>query len=218
MSDDLKTITVTIISKGRIWIAAKINGYDCKIKIDENSSKLEPGEHEIFVKDISIRSKYGTEIRYELVETTKDKEKIFFKHEEYNSLLLDECKRLGGKWDDEAKVWVFLPYVKDEVENLEYIFNSPLVGIDIKARDNISVRCGSVKFYGYSIVRAKSRDSGAFLAEGVSLIEGTIDSGGSVKNWETKIYKGTVLRLQVPKNLLTAYVNTDFDIKILEKN
>jgi hypothetical protein len=63
-----------------------------------------------------------------------------------------------------------------------------------------SVTCDSFSLAGRSIARAFGRDSGAKTADGVIVLEGSFGSGGSVKNWTTRVSEGTVFRvLHVPR-------------------
>jgi hypothetical protein len=68
----MKTITIIIEKKNRKYFAAKVNGYKCKLLIDENSEGLELGTHELLVNDISVRSKYGTDLIYSVYKKTED--------------------------------------------------------------------------------------------------------------------------------------------------
>ena len=201
----MKTIKITILKKGRIWFDCKNEkGYACKLKINEFSKDLTLGDHEILVKDISIRSSYGTDLRFYMA-GEKSKEKVFITHFKFNSQLVDECKELGGVWDAESKSWVFSSIVKDKVEELEEKYNGDLVSIEIEAIEYIGAECESIRFLGYPIAKATGRDSGAVLGHEVYQIQGSISSGGSCKNWSTNISKNSKFRLQVPKNLLDIY-------------
>ena len=137
------------------------------------------------------------------------------RHHSFNSLLVDRCKKLGGRWDGEERAWVFSGLVESEVEEMDEVYNSNLIAVELKALDDISERHSSVKFLGYSIAKATGRDSGATLSEGVSLISGRVTSGGSMKNWTTFISEGTVIRLMVPELLLENSIDDlrDWDVK-----
>lgn len=216
----MKQVKLQIIKKNRIWIEClNSSNYKCKLKVDENSSQLEVGTHELLVEDISIRSKYGVDVRYQL--KSQEKAKVFLKHHTYNDLLVKECRELGGLWDSEENVWVFSAALEKEVEELEYIYNSPMLSVEIKALDDIYCGKTSVKFCGYPIAIAKDRDSGAVLGKEVYKISGSIYSCGSMKNWGTGIEKNSIFRLEVPKNLLdkeTELESQYFEIKIECKN
>jgi hypothetical protein len=216
---DNKTITLklNIIKKGRVWFQCKnSNGYDCKLKINDLSKDLKIGEQEITVKDISVRSDYGTDLRFERVEGLENGV-IFLTHYRYNSQLVLKCKNFGGKWDKENKTWVFPKYLENEIEELEYIFNSDIVNVEITAIRDVETQ-GTIDFCGYSLCKATGRDSGANLCDDICMIKGKIGSAGSMKNWYTKIYEGSVFKLSLPVNVLEKYRNHEekyFKIEIL---
>ncbi|WP_313455580.1 hypothetical protein [Stenotrophomonas sp.] len=62
------------------------------------------------------------------------------------------------------------------------------VRVTLDADDDSS--CGPITVCGRSIARARGRDSGATLSPGIVIIEGGFTSGGSVKNWTTKVKNG----------------------------
>jgi hypothetical protein len=202
----MKTVTLNILKKNRKFFAAKINSYDCKIIIDSNSENLELGEQELLVEDKSVRTKYGTEIIYQLCGEAKAKDEpkqiITLKHDRYNSHLVKSCRELGGRWDAENKIWVFSSIVADKIDELDEEYNDDCVVAEIEAIADLSNWQGPISFCGYTIARATGRDSGATLGDEVSMIEGKISSGGSAKNWTTTVKKESKFRLKVPKTLL----------------
>lgn len=220
---NLKTKKLTLLKKGRVWIGCKNeSGYDCKLKINALSDSLTLNqEHELLVDDISVRSKYGTDLRYE-VKSEDVSQRIFLQHFKYNSHLVEACKKLGGIWDKEANAWVFCDFISKEVDDLEKIYNSELVTVEITASNDCYFCRGPLRFCGYTICSAKGRDTGATLAPDVSLIEGSIRSAGSSKNWTTEATEGSVFRLNVPICVLEKYreyEKDDFsDIKIIKNN
>lgn len=198
----MKSLSLNIMKKGRVWFECKNNSnYACKLKINGLSENLTEGTHEILVEDISIRSKYGVDVRYEMV-AEKSTEKVFLNHWVYNSCLVSACKKLGGCWDAESKSWVFSSIVADRVDELDCKYNGPTAFVEIEAIDDISDCVGSCTYLGYTIARASDRDSGAVLGEGVYQLNGKINSGGSSKYWTTEISKGSKFRLKVPANLI----------------
>jgi len=211
------TKTFKIEKTGRVWIQATQNGYNCKIKMSELTKDL-TGEVTLLVEDISVRSKYGTDLRYEMVSDNKKSEKVFFSHGKYNCFMVAECRELGGQWDSESKTWAFNAIVEDKIEELEELYNCDLIDVELTAKEDCSYGCDAVDFLGYTIARATGRDSGAQLGDGVSMLRGSIDSGGSMKNWRTSIEEKSIFRLSVPKNLLKASnleKNRFFSIQLL---
>ena len=220
----MKTLTLTIIKKNRVYFACKHNGYDCKLRITPESVDLHSGEHELLVNDESVRTKYGTDVIYSVAIAAKldePKKICTFKHEPYNSYAAERCKNLGGKWDGASKTWVFSGLVEDKVEDLDWLFNSDIVTIEIKALENISAGKSPLDFAGYTISRAFGRDTGAKIGDGISMLEGAVYSGGSVKNWTSGVKKDSVFRFSISKNLLDEYRKTEevyWEIKILDES
>jgi hypothetical protein len=220
-TENLRTITLTLIKKNRKYWACKVKGYDAKLEVNENSENLTPGDHELLVHDISVRTKYGTEIKYTMSEKKTEIESIVtLQHDRYNKYLVKKCQNLGGRWDAENKTWIFSSIVADKVDELDELYNSPAVTVELTARgDEVYAGIDAVHFCGYPIARATGRDSGATLGDGVSMIKGKIKSGGSVKNWATCITGGAVFRLKCSEKLLEKNRETEekeFDIKIIE--
>lgn len=214
----METKTIKILKKNRKYFACTVNGYKCRLMIDDNSKDLEIGEHELLVNDKSVYSKYGTDLIYELAVSSKEQKNagiVTLKHFMYNQLLIDQCHDLGGKWDAEEKVWVFSAIVGDKVEELDEIFNSKLLVIEATAIDEIRKGKGPIRLFGYTVARAWGRDSGAKLGDGISLLQGAYDSGGSIKNWNTTIYEGAVIRMKVPEKLFERYEYSKWSFKVL---
>lgn len=212
--NDIKTLKLALIKKNRVWIDCKHeNGYNCKLKLNEYSKNLELGANELTVKDISVRSKYGVELRYEMFDEKMD-EKIFLTHFKYNGHLVERCKDMGGKWDSEGKCWVFSAVMRDKVEALDEKYNGETCFVEITALRDIFRETPT--FLGYTVARATGRDSGARLGEEVYQLSGEISSGGSLKNWYTSILQGSKFRLEVPINLLKNYESHMWEYKILD--
>ena len=210
---DLTTVKLNIIKKNRVYFACKNErGYEVKLRITEESKDLALGEHELLVEDASVKTKYGTDIIYILHSEIKTNEKIILKSQ-YNRFLVEQCKKLGGKYDKEDGVWVFSDVVKNEVEELDFVYNSELVSVELTAVKDIYASCGSITFLGLDVVKATGRDSGAKTCEGVALISGNISSGGSRANWETNMAEGTVVRLKVPCELLLSMTDPEFKVE-----
>jgi hypothetical protein len=211
----MKNIKILVISKGRKYYKCKKNGYDCKLICTD---ELEIGkEYELLVEDISVRSKYGTDLIYSSLEKVDaDAGVVTLKHDRFNEILVDKCKKLGGKWDAGEKVWVFSKIVEKEVEDLDVLFNDDVVDIEIKSLKDIYAEQSHIEIFGYSICRAFDRDSGAKISENVCLISGRIGSCGSRKNWRTYLDKGSIFRLSVSKNLIDKIDESEnWEIKIL---
>jgi len=200
-----KTIDINIIKKNRKYFVAEINGRKVKVEINANSEKLELGEHSLYVEDISIRSKYGTDEKYKLaidMEKQQSTEVYSLQSTVRNSFLIDACRRLGARYDTETSSWIFNAIVADKAEELDLIHNSELIDIEIEAISDILIYCEPIRFCGFTIAQARGRDTGAILGDNVYKIKGDINSGGSAKNWTTDISEKSVFRLSVPIELL----------------
>jgi hypothetical protein len=219
----METKKLTIIKKNRKYFAATVDGYKCKILIDANSEALELGEQELMVDDISVRTKYGTDIIFKLAVSAIEQEQASIctlRHQFYNVLLVDQCRNLGGRWDKQSNVWVFSSIVEDKVQDLDELFNSEMLNIEVKVLNTVKQGTGAYCLFGIPIARAFDRDSGARLCDGVALISGEIKSSGSRKYWDTEICGNTVLRFQVPRLLFEQFedeyiASGDFKFKIL---
>jgi len=199
-------LSVTVTKKNRKYFAAKNDqNYPCKILIDEISENLEiDKELHLEVDDISIRSKYGTDLIYKLSRPAKRNpwdEVVIIKLEKYNKFFVDEARKLGGKYDRVANTWTFPKYLEERVEQLDFIYNSEIVPIKITAGSSCYTLHDSLTFMGYSVAKATGRDSGAELYDGVSCLKGKVTSGGSMKNWCTEAEEESELILSVSKNI-----------------
>lgn len=208
--------TFNIIQKNRKYFSAKLDSkYPCKIVIDNNSENLALGTQELEVDDISVRSKYGTDLIFKLAapaDAIADAGICTLKTPFYNQNMVTECHNLGGKWDADEKAWVFSGIVADKVELLDEKYNSELVNVEITFNETARGDREPVYLAGFKIAQAWGRDSGAKLAEGISLIAGDVSSCGSVKNWGTRIAEGTVIRMQIPRLCLDD-IGQDVDVK-----
>jgi hypothetical protein len=195
--------TFNIIKKARKYFSATTNGYPCKILIDSNSESLETGNQELEVDDISVRSKYGTDLIFKLsapLAQQKTAGICTLQTPLYNKDMVEKCHNLGGKWDADAKSWIFSGIVSDKVDILDEKYNSDLIPVEITFTDDLWGSKGPAELCGFIIAKATGRDSGANLGYGISLISGRITSGGSMKNWGTAVKKDSIIRMEIPEN------------------
>lgn len=178
------------------FAAENSSGYSCKVRITPESENLSLGFHDLFVEDQSVRSKYGVDVIYLVKGDVKETGVVSLQHFTYNAWLVSDCRKLGGKWDENAKAWIFSSIVSDRVDELDVEYNAKIVNVEITAKKDLSKGRGSIDFCGYSIARATGRDSGAKLSTGVYEISGKIGSGGSQKSWHTTIANGSTFRLK----------------------
>lgn len=201
----MQTKTFNVTKRGRKYFKATLpGGYPCRILIDVNSENLSLGLQDLLVEDLSVRTKYGSDLIYKLYTDVSNQttSRICTLTTEINSILVERCRNLGGRWDAESSSWVFSSFLEDEVEELDAKYNSQKVVVELTAKDRIFASQSPIYAAGISIARAFGRDSGATLSNGIALITGEITSGGSVKNWGTVAEEGTIIRLQVPNALI----------------
>jgi hypothetical protein len=207
----MNVVNLTLGKKGRKYWACKLSGkHDARLLIDCHTESLEAGKtYDLKVYDFSVKNKYGSKLEFvaagNIEKEQKDPYLIYPKA--YNELLREEAKKISGKWDSEESCWVFPSIAEEEAEELDYLFNSEPVTVEITAKkrpydDYHSEGHGPITFMGYTIAKAYDRDSGADVADGVVLVEGEVTSGGSRANWKTMVKTGTRFRLEVSKPLL----------------
>lgn len=120
----------------------------------------------------------------------------------FNSDFTSRAKRLGGRWDSIARTWTF--DARDEKRVRDLCFDiygqdgirSDLCTIEVVFEAGDSNCCGPLTVCGRTIARARGRDSGATLGEGVVCLKGGFSSGGSVKNWTTQTRNGATVLIR----------------------
>ena len=196
------------LKKNLKYFAATVNGYKAKILIDENSNDLEIGAHTLTLEDISIRTKYGTDVIYKLpcsAEEQQDESPVILKTNLYNSVLVEKCKKLGGTYSREDRAWIFKRFVDAEVDELDYLYNSELIDVEIELVGGSFGYRSPYSLAGFELARATDRDSGAVVSSSIAVLQGDFFSTGSRKNWRTQTsFDGTVIRMKIPENLFDA--------------
>jgi len=114
----------------------------------------------------------------------------------YHPEFVHRARKLRGDWD--GKAWVFdetmLDYVKDLMIKCygvtgEVPYETCIL---VVTNYNDSNYGGACELFGRTIAKAWGRDSGAKLGDDIFLINGSIGSGGSVKNWKTVVTDATL--------------------------
>lgn len=115
----------------------------------------------------------------------------------YCDRFVSRARSLGGRWA--GGQWRFDARNEDLVREALIEFygtdgnpDEELVSARVTYPDGCSVWHGNVQILGRPLARATGRDSGATIGDGVALVAGSINSGGSVKNWRTVAEPGTV--------------------------
>lgn len=119
----------------------------------------------------------------------------------YDKDLASKCRNLNGDWTGSA--WEFkydedvLDAVKHAVEEtFDFEYDAPRVTARIEFKEDFYKRKAPYTIGGYILSEARNRDSGAKVGPGVLLIEGRIESGGSMKNWSSEVLAGSVFKIK----------------------
>lgn len=119
----------------------------------------------------------------------------------YNPEFVAGAKRLGARWS--APVWIFDARDEDRVRDLcREVYGDDGRGLAqvctlrLRFVDDYTASCDAVRIAGREVARAFGRDSGAKLGEGAVLLEGSINSGGSAKNWKTLVRQDSIILLR----------------------
>ncbi len=127
---------------------------------------------------------------------------------DYNAQFVNAARKLAGKWNATSKSWDFDERNAELVRPVLFDFygtdgeSTPdTVSVKICFEEDFSKLTEPVTVCGRVIARAFGRDSGARLGDGIVMVSGSIDSGGSVKNWRTEISAGSVFIIHdFPRN------------------
>ncbi len=118
----------------------------------------------------------------------------------YNPDFVKKIKGIGGaKWNSSEKCWS-IP--ETAVEAAREIMTDVYGYSDTKENETISLKVtfnesisewrDDVVLFGKVLAHAYGRDSGARVGDDVAYISGGATSGGSVKNWNSVVKKGSV--------------------------
>lgn len=134
----------------------------------------------------------------------------------YNKEFIARVKQIGGRWD--GKNWTVAQEDKEAASNLlKEIFGTDgeeteLVTVEITVGENdIWAPQAPIYLFGKMVASARSRNSGARVAEDVLITKGSAVSGGSAKNWGTAILPESVV---VIKNVPAAAVENELNWKV----
>jgi hypothetical protein len=117
----------------------------------------------------------------------------------YNPECARRMRAAGGKWDSAGKAWVLDARALDAVRDI----CREIYGEDDRGGERVTLRVTFLRTYiadrgpcvlaGRTLASAWGRDSGARVGDGLSFVKGAPRSGGSVKNWDTRIPEGSVV-------------------------
>lgn len=212
--------TINIIKKNRKYFSISIapNNFLCNLLIDDNSKDLTTGEHVLYLTDISVTTKYGTDYKFKLTcseEKTKGAGICTLKHDNWNKFLVERCRELNGIWDSEKEIWVFSGIIRDQVEELEDFWNTGYRPRKIKINKAIYSDAEPLYIEGYTIAVGSGRDSGAKNTPVVTVLKGGFTTVGSIKNWSVKAEEGTIIIIELSDgvvNLLDRDIFTVNDV------
>lgn len=147
----------------------------------------------------------------------------------YNSEFIKAVKNIGGaRWNRDKRAWsIPVESVNVAREIMERIYGESdvttgkMITLRIKAKESMDAWHDGVYAFGVSLAHASGRDSGARVGENAMLVEGNIDSGGSVKNWTTYVGEGTVFQITIPESKLEACGEEEaewWEITVLQQN
>ena len=130
----------------------------------------------------------------------------------YNSEFVKAIKGIGGaRWNRDKRAWsipVESVDVAREIMQRVYgesdVTTGKKVTIRIKAKESMDAWHDGIYAFGVSLAHASGRDSGARVGENAMLVEGSIDSNGSMKNWTTYVAEGTIFQITIPESKLEA--------------
>jgi hypothetical protein len=144
----------------------------------------------------------------------------------YNPYFVADLKKSipngSKKWDAENRVWIIEGNCEKTLNNLlakhyNYQIGSKNIKIKLTALKDDYEYCDSVRVAGFPIARAWGRDSGARVCENVVLISGSIKSGGSMKNWCTKVAAGAVFEMTIPESAVENIDKEIWKVEIISK-
>lgn len=155
------------------------------------------------------------------IEKSKNGKKLLVSTPARNFEFIKEIKMLNGKWLPMDLKWEVNVLNEEEVKKLvKRFFGSKSYVLTLK--QNLEENCNSVYVAGFIVATAYGRDSGAKFnssdEECIEVISGRKASGGSVKNWTTKVFEGTkVLLKNVSENILELINTEEWEVQELNK-
>lgn len=159
------------------------------------------------------------------IEIENGKAKLFTP---YNPIFVSKIKGIGSaKWNRDDKCWT-VP--EDNIEEAREIMRSAYGAADDDVAETVKVKvtvlecvwadCRPYTLMGKVLSKAYGRDSDAKPGEDVAYISGYCRSGGSAKNWESQVDKGSVIVLNnVNKTLYEKYLESpseDLKVELME--
>lgn len=154
------------------------------------------------------------------IKTGKESGKLYV-FTPYNADFVRDVKRINGVWSGSNRAWVVEPVMKDQLKKL-LVKHYGETGEEQKRTYKIVAtrtheeRLASVTAGGLVIASAMGRDSGAKVGEGVYMLEGDIDSTGSVKNWKTWVEEGSIFQVEMTDEQASRAANEGWEVTPIE--
>ncbi len=112
-------------------------------------------------------------------------------------------KRIGeARYSSDHKGWIMQPCFEGLIkEKLVHYFGAyddeqaTKIDVEVTFKKDMEIDKRPVTVAGRIFARARGRDSGAATGDGVALLEGLIDSGGSVRTWSSIVKAGAKFRV-----------------------
>jgi len=129
-------------------------------------------------------------------------------------------RQMGGSWND--PYWTFkedtdvFEGIKELLlEKLGYDHDSPKGIVKITTKNKVIADKKSVIVGGFILAYARGRSSGAKVGAGVTLIRGEIGSGGSMKNWDSRVHADTTFKINgFPLSQIECYME-NYTIEVI---
>jgi hypothetical protein len=142
----------------------------------------------------------------------------------YNKEFVDRIKKLGGRWNASDKAWEIdgrsIEAVRKVMRGVYGQDDRPQELVDVRVtigKSRLYADRGPVTIFGRIIASAFGRDSGAKVGEGVAILSGGIESGGSRNNWKTVVLPGSEIMIyDVPKLAVKERIDWDDQIGTFE--
>ena len=140
----------------------------------------------------------------------------------YNPYFVNAIKGIGkATWNREKKCWVIPETAIDAAREIMInvygysdITENETISLKVYFNEEVSEWHWDVVLFGKVIAHAYNRDSGARIGDDVAFIHGGAMSGGSVKNWESIVEKGSVVILSNVNKNIYEKESTEYDITV----
>lgn len=140
------------------------------------------------------------------VTLTKTKEVVIVEAP-YTEVYSRKARQRSGSW--QKPIWVFPLEAERAVRDLNFEVygiegDEEVVPARLTFKENCSADRGPVVLAGCLLANARDRDSGATTGAGVIFERGKPLSGGSWKNWTSKVPPGSIVQVKAPRSALEA--------------